>query len=69
MTITTSTDVYHCDACDHEVKGYHRFCYNCGEYLGADGAQISLFNNSSMQSAFGFFILYLFVCLMVQCTT
>jgi uncharacterized protein len=68
MITTTSTDVYHCDVCDHEVKGYHRFCYNCGEYLGSDGTQISLFNNSSMQSAFGLFIVYLFVCLLVQCT-
>jgi membrane protease YdiL (CAAX protease family) len=59
---------YYCDACNSEVKGYHRFCYNCGEYLGSDGTKISLFNNANLQSAFGFFIVYLFVCLVVQTT-
>jgi membrane protease YdiL (CAAX protease family) len=61
-------DAYYCEACETEVKGYHRFCHNCGEYLGSDGTRISLFNNSSMQSAFTFFIIYLFVCLLVHFT-
>jgi len=61
-------DIYYCDACNHEVKGYHRYCYNCGEYLGSDTTRVDLFNNSSLQSAFGFFITYLFVCLAVLFT-
>jgi membrane protease YdiL (CAAX protease family) len=69
MIIPVSDDNYYCDACNHKVKGHHRFCHNCGEYLGSDGNQVSLFNSSSLQSAFGFFTGYLFVCLLVQCTS
>src|SRR5258706_5763987 len=68
MIPQTQPETYYCEACEAEVKGYHRFCYNCGEYLGSDGTRISLFNNSSMQSAFTFFIIYLFVCLLVHFT-
>jgi membrane protease YdiL (CAAX protease family) len=68
MIPQVQTEKYYCDACETEVKGYHRFCYNCGEYLGSDGTRISLFNNSSLQSAFSFFIIYLFVCLVVHFT-
>jgi membrane protease YdiL (CAAX protease family) len=62
------TEAYYCDACNKEVKSYHRYCYNCGEYLGANGATINLFNNSNLQGAFVFFVIYLFVCLLVQFT-
>jgi membrane protease YdiL (CAAX protease family) len=69
MIMAASTnEVYYCDACNSQVKGHHRFCYNCGEYLGSDTTRITLFNNSSMQAAFAFFIVYLFVCLAVQFT-
>jgi len=68
ITPDSTDDIYYCDACHHQVKGYHRFCYNCGEYLGSDSTRISLFNHSSLQSAFSFFIVYLFVCLAVQFT-
>ena len=61
-------ELFYCDACNSEVKGHHRFCHTCGHYLGFDGTKISLFNNSSLQSAFGFFMVYLFVCLVVQTT-
>jgi len=59
-------NIYYCDACNNEVKGFHKFCHHCGEYLGFDGTKISLFNNSNLQSAFAFFVVYLFVCLIVQ---
>lgn len=62
------TQTYYCDACNEKVKSYHRYCYNCGEYLGTNGATISVFNNSSLQGAFIFFMIYLFVCLSVQFT-
>ena len=64
----STAEVYYCDACHHQVKSHHRFCSNCGEYLGSDSTRISLFNNSNLQSAFSFFIVYLFVCLAVQFT-
>ncbi len=63
-----SNETYYCDACKSEVKNYHRYCPTCGEYLGADAAKISLFNNSNLRAAFVFFIVYLFVCLVVQTT-
>lgn len=62
----TVNDLYTCDACNSKVKGHHRFCHNCGEYLGIESSRISLFNNSYLQSAFAFFIIYLFICLLVQ---
>jgi len=61
-------EIYYCESCNARVKGFHRYCHVCGEYLGSDGTKISLFNNSNLQSAFGFFIVYLFVCLVVQST-
>jgi len=66
--IPETPETYYCDACDSEVKGFHRFCHNCGEYLGSDATRISLFNHSQLQSAFKFFIIYLFVCLVVHFT-
>ncbi|MEO8710955.1 MAG: type II CAAX endopeptidase family protein [Parafilimonas sp.] len=68
MMPESSADVYYCDACDNKVKGHHRFCHNCGAYLGSDSTRINLFNNAELQSAFGFFMVYLFVCLSVQFT-
>jgi len=68
MTATNSNEVYYCDACNSQVKGHHRFCHNCGEYLGVESTRINLFTNSNLQAAFGFFIVYLFVCLAVQFT-
>lgn len=59
---------YHCEECGSAVKGYHRFCFNCGAYLGADAEQISIFNNANLQSAFFFYAIYLFICLLVSYT-
>lgn len=69
MTANSTEEMYYCDACNSKVKGYHRFCYHCGQYLGSDTTRITVFNNNSLQSAFIFFIVYLFVCLAVQFTT
>lgn len=66
MITTEITEVYYCGECSYQVKGHHRFCYHCGAYLGSDTTQVNLFNNSNLQSAFSFFIIYLFVCLTVQ---
>ena len=68
MTLPTN-EIYYCDACNSKVKGYHRFCYNCGEYLGSDSTRITVFNNYNLRSAFIFFLVYLFVCLLVQFTS
>src|ERR1700755_2189490 len=65
---TNYNEIYYCETCNAGVKAFHRYCHACGEYLGFDGTKISLFNNSNLQSAFGFFIVYLFVCLVVQTT-
>ena len=63
-----ATEQYICTNCNAPVKAHHRFCYNCGAYQGADADTINLFNNSYLQSAFFFFIVYLFICLMVHFT-
>lgn len=62
------TEIFTCEECDSHVKGYHRFCYNCGAWLGSDASQISIFNNRNLQSAFFFYIIYLFICLVVRYT-
>ena len=69
MTADSTEEMYYCDTCNSKVKGHHRFCYHCGQYLGSDTARITVFNNNSLQAAFIFFIVYLFVCLAVQFTT
>lgn len=69
ITTASTNEVYYCSACNKRVKDHYRFCPTCGEYLGADSTRINLFNNSSLQSAFFFFIVYLFVCLAVQFTS
>ena len=61
-------ETYTCEECDSKVKPFHRFCHNCGAYLGSDAEQISIFNNSNLQSAFFFYVIYLFVCLTVKYT-
>lgn len=69
MTADSTEEMYYCDTCNSKIKGHHRFCYHCGQYLGSDTTRITVFNNNSLQSAFIFFIVYLFVCLAVQFTT
>src|SRR5215831_16658947 len=60
---------YTCPECESTVKAHHRFCYNCGAFLAADAEQISIFNNSNLQTAFFFYVIYLFVCLTVKYTS
>ena len=68
ITTNSADEGYYCDACNSRVKGYHRFCYNCGEYLGSDGTRIRFFNNHNLRSAFIFLsCIYLFA-LLVQFT-
>ena len=61
-------ETYTCTECGNHVKSYHRFCNNCGAYLGYDAEHISIFNNSRLQSAFFFYAIYLFICLSVKFT-
>lgn len=61
-------EIFTCEECDSTVKPFHRFCHNCGAYLGSNAEQISIFNNSNLQTAFFFYIIYLFVCLTVKYT-
>lgn len=59
---------FYCDECDAPVKGHDRYCHKCGASLGEDAEQISIFNNSHLQTAFFFYSIYLFVCLAVKYT-
>jgi membrane protease YdiL (CAAX protease family) len=68
MNLYQTNETGCCEICDKEVKSYHRFCYNCGGYLGSDGMRQSLYKNRGLQSAFSFFFIYLFVCLFVHFT-
>src|SRR4249920_1795348 len=61
-------EILSCHECESSVKGYHRFCYNCGAYLGSNAEKISIFNNNKLQNAFFFYLIYLFVCLTVKYT-
>ena len=60
--------LYTCDECNTAVKGYQRYCHNCGAYQGADAEHISIFNNTNLQAAFFFYSIYLFICLLVSYT-
>ncbi len=68
MNISYTNENGYCKICDKEIKNYHRYCYNCGGYLGFDGMHQSLFQNRGLQSAFSFFFIYLIVCLFVRFT-
>ena len=59
---------YRCEDCNSPVKEYHRFCYQCGAYLGQDAAQVNIFNNRYLRSATLFYLLYLVICLLVTYT-
>jgi len=61
-------EIHTCQECDTRVKSYQRFCHNCGAYLALDVEHISIFNNSSLQTAFFFYVVYLFICLTVKYT-
>lgn len=63
------TGTYYCKVCSKQAKGFRRFCYNCGNYLGSDSMNISLYKNGSLQAAFLFFCIYLSACLIVRFTS
>jgi len=60
-------NLHHCPTCRNEVKSFHRFCYNCGSYLGP--SQLHLHQDRDLQSAFLFFFIYLLVCFIVRFTS
>ncbi|WP_153795852.1 CPBP family intramembrane glutamic endopeptidase [Foetidibacter luteolus] len=57
-----------CDECGTKVKGYQRFCHQCGDYLGSSAEEVSIFNNIHLRSAFLFYGIYLAICLLVRST-
>ena len=57
-----------CEECETRVKDHHRFCPNCGAFLGAEAETIHIFNNSYLRSAFFFYLSYLAICLFVKYT-
>ncbi len=58
-----------CDECNSPVKTYHRFCYNCGAFLGREAGRIDIFNNHHLRAAFFFYSYYLFMCMMAKYTS
>lgn len=61
-----NSNIHVCDECGTAAKEQDRFCHNCGAYLNYQAEEISIFNDSRLQSAFFFFIIYLFICLLVS---
>ncbi len=55
-----------CKECDVVVSDDHRFCHNCGAYLGEDAVTISIYNNADLRWVFFFYFTYLFICLFVR---
>ncbi|HRH59062.1 MAG TPA: CPBP family glutamic-type intramembrane protease [Chitinophagaceae bacterium] len=68
MNVETLQEKYTCSECGTTVKPFHRFCHSCGDYLGDDAEHINIFNNTNLQGAFFFFIIYLFICLIIKFT-
>lgn len=59
---------YSCEECNSPAKEHHRFCHNCGAFLDGEAERIDIFNNTPLRSAFIFYSLYLFICLLVKYT-
>ncbi|MEX6690118.1 type II CAAX endopeptidase family protein [Danxiaibacter flavus] len=59
-------EIYHCDECKANVKGYQRFCHNCGAYLGNNAEEVSIFNNKNLRFAFLFYLINLCVCIFAK---
>ncbi len=57
-----------CDECNAQVTGQHRYCYQCGAYLGEQAVTINVFNNTDLRSIFIYYFTYLFICLLVKHT-
>ena len=58
-----------CRECDADVGQEHRFCHNCGCYLGVEVITINVFNNLHLRRLFVFYFIYLFVCLLIKHTS
>src|SRR4051812_17731846 len=55
-----------CEECEKTVLSDHRYCHNCGNYLGQESTTINIFNNLYLRQIFFFYFVYLFVCLFVK---
>ena len=55
-----------CKECDAIAKDDHRYCHNCGAYLGHEAVSISIYNNADLRRVFFFYFIYLFFCLYVK---
>jgi uncharacterized protein len=60
--------LHQCEECQHPVKDHHRYCGNCGAYLGSQEVKVNIFNNLSLRTVFAFYFLYLLICLTVKHT-
>lgn len=58
-----------CSECGTTVAVHHRYCKNCGAYLGDQAVSINIFNNQALRQLFFFYFIYLFICLMVKHTS
>ncbi len=67
--IETIEHIDACSECGTRVNTYHRYCKNCGNYLGDQAIAINIFNNSALRSLFIFYFIYLFICLLVKHTS
>lgn len=55
-----------CEECNAVVLKHHRYCHNCGAYLGEEAIDISVYNNVDLRNVFIFYFIYLFICLFVR---
>lgn len=58
----------YCEECNTEVHHAHKYCYHCGAHLGTQAVTVNVFNNTDLRSAFIFYFIYLFICLLVKHT-
>ena len=58
-----------CKECDTIVLHGHRYCHNCGAYLGEEAMNISIYNNADLRQVFIFYFIYLFLCLFIKNTS
>lgn len=55
-----------CRECSAKVLPGHRYCYNCGVYLGQEAVSVSIYNNADLRNIFVFYFIYLAFCLFVK---
>ncbi len=56
----------YCKECETVVQDDHRYCLNCGAYLGHESISVSIYNNADLRQIFLFYFIYLFFCLYVK---